>query len=311
MTGSAGFIGSNLTDHLLANGYRVIGIDNMRTGILENLAQASRNRRFNHIKADVSTLNLEAHIDEKVDVIFHLAAVASVVLSVKFPMLVHQANTTSTVNILDYARKNDISRVVLASSAAVYGTPSEHILTETSPAAPISPYGASKLAAEEYMHTFGDTYGIEDVILRLFNVYGPRQVHSDYSGVVSIFANRILKKKPIVIDGDGTQTRSFVYVEDVCKIMETCAREPKAAGETFNLAGPEVVNILELANIMRRLAKATNLEITHGPPRIGDIQESIGSIEKAQRVLGFEPKVSLEEGLKRTMDWYKIHWANA
>jgi UDP-glucose 4-epimerase len=309
ITGAAGFIGSTLTDYLLEKGLGVTGIDDLRTGQMSNLAVAMDKPQFRLIRRDISEGNLELWFPEGCNTIFHLAAISSVKLSTENPALVKRVNVTGTKNVVDLARRNDIERIVFTSSAAVYGNPSGEVVTEDSQPNPLSPYGESKLEAEEVIRTLSKTYGLEFVILRLFNVYGPRQAYSDYSGVVSIFANKIVMGEEIAIDGDGSQTRSFLYVDDIVRALVLSTSIPEAIGETVNIASDDAIAILNLAHMMRDIAKVPNLRITHGPPREGDIKESLTSTRKAVEVLGFTPEVALDVGLRWTIDWYRDHLA--
>jgi len=217
VTGASGFIGSHLVDQLLAKGYDVIGIDNMRTGREENLTLARNNDRFRLLIADIRDDDLAIQIDSDVDAIYHLAAISSVALSIEDPLLVTDVNAKGTVKILELAREVHAKRVVFSSSAAVYGNPEKMPVREDFTLNPLSPYAASKIAAEMYMRSYSSSYDIDSTILRFFNVYGPRQAYSEYSGVVSIFASQALLNKPIKIEGDGEQTRSFVHVSDVAR----------------------------------------------------------------------------------------------
>ncbi|MHA2041270.1 MAG: NAD-dependent epimerase/dehydratase family protein [Candidatus Thorarchaeota archaeon] len=304
VTGSAGFIGSNLVDHLLDRGYSVIGLDNFRTGIEANLESASQNTRFQLIKGDILEENL-ADFRSSIDVIYHLAAVASVKLSIEQPLLVHHNNTTATLKVLELARINQVPRVVFSSSAAVYGKPSKLPVTEETPVHPLSPYGASKLAAEMYLHAYQHTHGIETVILRYFNIYGPRQAFSEYSGVISIFVNQALQGMPVTIDGDGKQTRSLLYIDDIVEVTRRAGESTNAVGEILNVSGAKAISVLEVAERVLALTPESKSSIVHVDPRVGDVRESIGSGDRVKEVLGFTPKVTLDEGLERTVDWYR------
>ncbi|MHA1925321.1 MAG: NAD-dependent epimerase/dehydratase family protein [Candidatus Thorarchaeota archaeon] len=304
VTGCAGFIGSNLVDHLLDRAYSVIGLDNFRTGIEANLKSASQNTRFQLIKGDILEENL-ADFESSIDVIYHLAAVASVKLSIEQPLLVHHNNTTATLKVLELARINQVPRVVFSSSAAVYGKPSKLPVTEETPVHPLSPYGASKLAAEMYLHAYQHTHGIETVILRYFNIYGPRQAFSEYSGFISIFINQALQGMPVTIDGDGKQTRSLLYIDDIVEVTRRAGEVKKAAGEILNISGDKAISVLEVAERVLAITPESNSSIVHGDPRVGDVRESIGSGHRVKEILGFTPKVTLAEGLERTVDWYR------
>ncbi|MFX1602270.1 MAG: NAD-dependent epimerase/dehydratase family protein, partial [Promethearchaeota archaeon] len=237
VTGCAGFIGSSLVDHLLERGHTVIGVDNLRTGSLDNMRAAVENPRFKFLRKDVCEEDWCSSIESEIDIIYHLAAISSVKLSIEDPLLVHRINVGSTVNVLDMARSKDVQRVVFSSSAAVYGNPPEMPIHEDTPLSPLSPYAASKIAAEHYMRAYSMTYDFESVVLRYFNIYGPRQAYSEYSGVVSIFINQALAGLPITVEGDGTQTRTFLHVDDTVRATCLAGDIAAAAGVTMNICG--------------------------------------------------------------------------
>ena len=307
VTGAAGFIGSHLVDLLLERDYFVVGIDNLDTGRMENLETALEHKSFRFIKADIRDPDLISkvvHEAETIDYVFHLAAISSVTISVEDPAYVNSVNVAGTLNILNLARDLKAQRVVFSSSAAVYGNPEKLPITEEMSVCAISPYGASKIAGEQYMHAFRSTYGLETTVLRYFNVYGPRQAYSAYSGVVSIFVNRAITDEDLVIDGDGLQTRSLIYVGDVVEYTLRAAETPDANGMTFNIAGQESVNVLEIAERILKITGGKS-RVVHGPPRPGDIRESRGAIDRAISVLGHTPSVPFEEGIRRTINWYQ------
>ncbi len=305
VTGCAGFIGSHLVERLLEEGHHVIGIDNMRTGNQSNMASFSSHLEFNFIEEDVCDPGLKSKLPSDIDLIFHLAAISSVTASIEDPILVNRNNVTGIVNVLDIARALDVSRVVFSSSAAVYGNPEKMPVLETTPLNPLSPYAASKIAGEEYMKAFREAYGIETTILRYFNVYGPRQAYSEYSGVISIFINRAIRGELIAVEGDGEQTRSFVYVTDMARGTVLAGKTPQANGEVINMSGLDLIRIIDVANKINQAASSEGSKIVHVDPRIGDVRHSIGSMERAQNVLGFKPEMPFETGLEHTIDWYR------
>lgn len=307
VTGASGFIASHLVDQLLLKGYNVIGIDSMRTGKKENLSDAMNNDKFQLVIADIRDDDLASHIDSDVDVIYHLAAISSVTLSIEDPRLVNDVNTRGTVNILELARESNTKRVVFSSSAAVYGDPKEMPVHEDFGFNPLSPYAASKIAAEMYIRSYSSAFDIDSAILRYFNVYGPRQAFSEYSGVVSIFTNHALANEPIKIEGDGEQTRSFVHVSDVARATVLAGEVNTAIGATINISGKKMISILRLAQLMKENVQGCKSEIVHVAPRLGDVKDSIGSMERAQKLLGFTPSIPLERGLQETSEWYRAH----
>jgi UDP-glucose 4-epimerase len=307
VTGASGFIGSHLVDRLLMKGHSVIGIDNMRTGRKENLSEAMKSDRFRLLTADIRDANLSNMIEEDIDTIYHLAAISSVKESIENPIFVNDVNVNGTVNVLEMARKRNAKRIVFSSSAAIYGNPEEIPVREELPVDPLSPYAASKIAGEMYIRSFSKSYDMDATILRYFNVYGPRQAYSEYSGVVSIFVNQALAGMPIKIEGDGKQTRSFINVADVSRATQLAGELKSAIGATINVSGPSLVSILQLAQILKENIEGCQSEIVHIEPRIGDVKDSVGNIERAQKLLGFSPEIPLECGLKETAEWYRIH----
>ncbi len=310
VTGAAGFIASHLVEHLLSKDYHVIGVDNLRTGNMNNLDGILQNSSFEFINQDIcgeDCVGLHSVIDTDLDVTFHLAAISSVKLSTEDPVLVNRVNVSGTVNVLDLSRLCNNQRVVFTSSAAVYGNPNEIPTPEDTPLNPLSPYAASKIAGEKYMTAFAHSYEMETTILRLFNIYGPRQAYSEYSGVVSIFINQVLRGEPITIDGDGEQTRSFVFVEDVARALILASEEKTAASKIINLSGRTPISINSIAEQIRSVSEL-DIAIEKHPPRLGDIRDSLGTCDVAERILRFTPEVSFEEGIRRTFDWYRTHF---
>lgn len=302
VTGCAGFIASHLVDRLLDEGYRVIGVDNFRTGTKANIAKASENPNFRFLEEDITSYSFGDTISEELDIVFHLAAVASVSLSTKDPLLVNKHNVEGTLNVLEIARKRNAKRFVFSSSAAVYGNPELLPVREDFPLSALSPYAASKISAEYYVQSYRESFGIDYVILRFFNVYGPRQDESEYSGVIAIFAGRAMEGKPLMIEGDGHQTRSFIHIQDVVDAIFEAGEKDSAKNQILNISGNEVISILELA---QTISKLTDVEIIHRAPRIGDIRDSVGETTKARSILGVGVTVPLKEGLQETLDWYR------
>jgi UDP-glucose 4-epimerase len=317
VTGAAGFIGSSLVEHLLSKGYCVLGIDNFRTGKRKNLSEALKHKQFQLLEADISkeelskkvteTLSSSKFKDKDIDVVFHLAAISSVRESIENPVLVNTTNVSGIVNLLEVTRKLNVKRFVFSSSAAVYGNPEKMPISEDTPCHPLSPYAASKIAGEFYVHSFDELYGIGGSILRYFNVYGPRQAYSEYSGVISIFTNQAIKNIPITIEGSGEHTRSFIYVDDVARATIAAGEEDKVSGLTINISGTESVSISRLARFIKETVVGSKSEVINVHPRVGDVKDSIGSMERANKLLQFYPEVQLEEGLQKTIEWYRTH----
>jgi len=296
VTGGAGFIGSHIAEELSEDN-DVIVIDNLYAGKIENVPP---NVRF--IQADIRDYKSIAELISQADYVFHEAALVSVVESVERPLLTEEINVLGTLNILK-ALSDGHGKLVFASSAAVYGDNQNLPLKESEKPKPLSPYGITKVSAEYYCKVFYELYGVPTVSLRYFNVFGERQGYNQYAGVISIFINRALKGEPLIIYGDGRQTRDFIYVKDVVKANILAAESSRANGKVFNVARGERTTIVELA---LKIIDATNSpsSIIFDKPRPGDIKHSQADISEIRK-LGFKPGYSLEEGLLKTVKWYR------
>jgi UDP-glucose 4-epimerase len=297
VTGGAGFIGSHLVDRLVTRGYEIYVLDNLSTGKLDNLAGHLNNEKVHFVKGDIRNAELVEKLVGEVDYIVHSAALISVPFSIEKPMVTTEVNFNGTLNLLKASVNSNIERFIFISSCAVYGEARYLPIDEGHPPSPLSPYAASKLAAENYCTAFHNTYCLKTVILRLFNVYGPRQDFNQYSGVITQFRQRIRKKLPPVIFGDGTQTRDFIHVSDVTEAISKALEAPRVDGETFNIGSGTAIKIAELAKLMLRLA-SLDLSIEYDAPRPGDIKNSYADIAKAGKLLNFKPKISLSAGLE-------------
>ena len=301
VTGGAGFIGSHIVDELTSRGIETYVIDDLSTGALENLSNHKENSLVHTILGDAREIESLLRGVE-IDIVFHEAAIASVPKSVSHPMLVHDVNVNMTLNILNYCVKAGVKRLIFASSAAIYGI-IEGKAVEDMAGRPSSPYGASKLAVEDYLHAYHHSYGLETVALRYFNVYGKRQRYSDYSGVITIFANKILDGERPTIYGDGAQVRDFVHVDDIVQANMLAMESQVAVGESFNVASGKATSILELFSIIRELIGSTNLENVFAPSRVGDMKLGLASIDKIKAALGYAPKIRMREGLSEVIEY--------
>lgn len=297
VTGGAGFIGSHLTEALIEQGYPVRVLDNLSTGHRRNLAHLAGRVEF--VEGDVGDEKLLDQVAAGVEVIFHLAALVSVPASLKEPLRAETTNALGTLKLLAAAKAAGVRRLVLSSTSAVYGNEPTLPKTETMPPDPQSPYAISKLAAEQYCQLYHQLYGQETVILRYFNVYGPRQdPSSSYSGVISIFIDDLARGLRPVIYGDGEQTRDFVYVKDVVRANLLAAWCPSAAGQIFNVGTGQPVSINHLFETARRHFGLA-LKPCYKPARPGDIRHSYASANRAKGRLGWAARVSLEAGLRQ------------
>lgn len=291
VTGGAGFIGSHLTDRLIDDtDVSVTVFDDLSSGCRE---QVPTDATF--IEADIRNTERLRSVVESVDVVFHQAARVSVRRSIEAPVDSHGHNLDPIVSILEAAREGN-TRVVFASSAAIYGDPEYTPIDESHPKAPNSPYGLEKLTADHYCRLYHDLYGVETVSLRYFNVYGPRQRAGDYAGVIAVFHRQAGNDDPITVDGDGTQTRDFVHVDDVVRANLLAATTDDAAGLAFNVGTGTQISIRTLAETIREVT-GSDSDIVHTDPRPGDIDESVANIDRAREVLGYEPQYDVFEGI--------------
>ncbi len=303
VTGGAGFIGSHLVEALAANGCQVTVLDNLSSGHMTNLKHLSG--KFVFHREDIRDSEALLAAAENCDVIFHLAAVVSVPLTIENPVDTAEVNDRGSLLVLEAARKQQVKRVVFSSSCAIYGDDPQLPKREDMPPKPMSPYAVQKLAAEYFTNVYYDLFGLETSVLRYFNVYGPRQdPSSPYSGVISIFMTKALRDEAAVIYGDGNQSRDFIYVTDVVKANLLAATAQGACGQVINIGAGRSVQINALWHAICALS-GRQLEPTYGPQRPGDIVESLAAIKKAKQLLAFECDVSFEKGLEKTFEWYR------
>lgn len=303
MTGGAGFIGSHLVERLLADGCSVTVLDNLSAGKLQNIKRCSDNRNFHFIKGDIRDKKTVDDLMAGVDAVVHQAAITSVPFSIKNPKFVYRVNAAATVNLLESCVKNDVKRFIFASSAAVYGAAKKMPISENAPTRPLSPYGESKLQSEKYCQKFWDKHRLETVCLRYFNVYGPRQTAGQYAGVISRFFDRLKNKLPPIIYGDGKQTRDFVYVDNVVDATILALNCEGAAGKVLNIGTGKAINVNQLSKIFIKLMHRSDVKPKYVAQRAGDIKRSQADITKAKKILGYRPKVSLEQGLRKFIEW--------
>lgn len=300
VTGGAGFIGSHIAQRLVEAGHEVVVLDNFFTGSKANIAALGKDVRV--VEGDVRSLETVEACTAGCDVVFHEAAIVSVPFSVERPQESHDVNIQGTLNVLQAARKAGVRRVVYASSAAVYGEEPTLPKTEAMRPEPISPYGVEKLTGEHYLATWSKLFGVETVALRYFNVFGPRQdPRSPYSGVISIFVDRILGARPITFFGDGTQSRDFVYVANVVDANMLAATREGISGRVYNVACGKRTTLRELATIVEGAAGRTVPRVP-AEPRAGDIRDSLADIARARGELGYAPAIDVEEGLKKLVE---------
>lgn len=304
VTGGAGFIGSNLADELIRQGAKVRIIDNFLTGYRENLEEIGG--YFEFIEGDINDSEKIKKAVENIDVIFHQAALPSVPRSVADPGETHQACVNGTFSVLAAAKEAGVRRVVYAASSSAYGDQPVSPKVETMRPDPLSPYAVAKLVGEYYSQVFYRSYGLETLCLRYFNVFGPRQdPTSQYSGVISRFVDALSKGERPIIYGDGEQTRDFTYVANVVNANINAAQSTKGIGEVVNVANGEAISLNELLKVVQGLLERPDIEAIYEAPRKGDILHSLADNTLAKEYLGYQKLIGLEDGLSKTIDWWK------
>ena len=303
VSGGAGFIGSHLVERLLADGHTVVVLDNFSTGRMENLDQVKDNPRLSIHRVDVSNYAEIQQFFEGVDWVFHLAALADIVPCVQRPLAYHRANVGGTVAVLEAARRAGVKRIVYAASSSCYGIPDEFPTPETAPIGPMYPYALTKYLGEQYVLHWNRVYRLACVSLRLFNVYGPRSRTSGaYGAVFGVFLAQKMAGKPFTVVGDGTQTRDFTFVTDVVDAFVRAA-ESNVGGEIFNVGSGQTYSV-------NRLVELLGGEVVHVPKRPGEPDCTLADTTKIQRLLGWRPRVSFDQGV-RIMLQNIDHWRDA
>lgn len=304
VTGGAGFIGSNIAEAIAERGDKVRILDNLSTGYRHNFEQLGIT---DFVEGDVSDPAVVAKAVEGIDVVYHQAALASVPRSVEKPMDTNEACVTGTLNVLNESRKASVKRVIYAASSSAYGDQPFMSKRESDSPSPLSPYAVAKLAGEYYCQAFYQTYGLETVCIRYFNVFGPRQdPASPYSAVIPIFITALLEGRQPVIYGDGEQTRDFTFIKNVVHGNLLAAEAPadKVAGKRFNVANGKTVSLNTMLDQLNELL-GTDVQAKFEPARVGDVRDSLADISAARECLGYEPLVSFEDGLKQSIEFYR------
>ena len=302
VTGGAGFIGSNIVEKLVRRGQKVTVLDNFITGKMENIKPFLKKIKL--IRGDIRNRETLAKAFKGIDYVIHQAALRSVPKSVDDPFSTNDINVTGTLNVLMAAKKAGVKRVVYASSSSVYGDAKIFPQEETHYVSPISPYGVSKLAAENYCITFAKTFGLETVSLRYFNVFGPRQnPESKYSAVIPAFLFKMAKGNPPIVEWDGKQSRDFTYVSNVVDANLRACLAKGVSGEVFNVACGETSSVLDIVRELNRVL-GTRIKPKYAPKRAGDVRKTSADVSKIRRMLGIKETVKFEEGIRRTVEWF-------
>jgi nucleoside-diphosphate-sugar epimerase len=304
VTGGLGFIGSHLVERLVAEGHQVVVLDDYSNGKEDNLTGCLNSTRLDIIKGDIRKVDQIRLALPGVDRVFHLAAMVSVQRSLEDPESARDINERGTLNLLQESARAKVKRLVFASTTAVYGT-NVIPLKEDSVTEPLSPYAVSKVSGERHCREFSESHEIETVILRLFNVYGQRASSGPYAGVMVNFAKALMEGLPLVIFGDGEQTRDFVHVRDVADAMLLASARQQIDGEVFNIGTGVGTSINQLATIFLRSSGDSRMRMVYKQPREGEVRHSVADIEKANRILAYRPRVHLEAGIREYMEWFR------
>lgn len=308
ITGGAGFIGSNIAEKISGLGCRkLMVLDNLETGSLENIRPLVQSGDIEFINADISDLSACMFACKNADIVLHQAALGSVPRSIQFPANTHRVNVDGFINMLEAARENKVKRFVYASSSSVYGDNRDLPKVEEKTGNPLSPYAVSKKTNELYAKVYSEIYKMEIIGLRYFNVFGPKQnPQGPYAAVIPIFVNNLLNNKQCVIYGDGNNRRDFTYVDNVvsANLLAASTANSAAMGEVFNIAYGATKSVNSLYGQISALL-GSDLKADYLPPRVGDIKDSFASVDKARKTLGYTPLISLDEGIQKTIDWYR------
>lgn len=308
VTGGAGFIGSNIAEYLVKyKAGQVVVLDNLSTGFKENIKSFLPLANFKFIEGDICDLGTCKAACEGIDFVFHQAALGSVPRSIENPIATHNANASGFLSVLAAAKNKKVKRIVYASSSSVYGDSPDSPKREEKTGKPLSPYAVSKLVNEFYADIFSRTYHMEIIGLRYFNIFGPRQnPKGEYAAAIPLFIDGLLNNKPVFINSDGRQSRDFTFVENAVQanIKAMFCENKNALGQVFNIAVGEAISVNELFQALKKIS-GSSLDPQYREERKGDVKNSLADITKARTLLGYEPSVKAEEGLRRTVEWFR------
>ena len=304
VTGGAGFLGSHLVDKLIREGEEIIVIDNLFRGQTENIEQHIPNKKFTLLNDEIQNKTKISDALHLADAVIHFASISSVFRSIVEPEIVNTINVTGTLNMLNLCIKEEVQCFIFASSAAVYGGDRNRPLQENDSLHPLSPFAASKIAGEAYCKAYSETYGLNTIILRFMNIYGPR-ITKVYRRVCSKFAEATIRNEPLVIVGDGKQTRDFTYVTDAINGILLALNKKDIKGETFNIGSGKPTTINQLANLYKKISENPKQEIKYINAKKGDLIHSYADITKAKKKMGYNPKIDIGTGIPKYLEWYK------
>ena len=304
VTGGAGFLGSHLVDKLIREGEEIIVIDNLFRGQTENIEQHIPNKKFTLLNDEIQNKTKISDALHLADAVIHFASISSVFRSIVEPEIVNTINVTGTLNMLNLCIKEEVQCFIFASSAAVYGGDRNRPLQENDSLHPLSPFAASKIAGEAYCKAYSETYGLNTIILRFMNIYGPR-ITKVYRRVCSKFAEATIRNEPLVIVGDGKQTRDFTYVTDAINAIILALNNKDIEGETFNIGTGKPTTINQLANLYKKISENPKQEIKYINAKKGDLIHSYADRTKAKKKMGYNPKIDIGTGIPKYLEWYK------
>lgn len=308
ITGGAGFIGSHLCERYTGEGHTVLCLDNFLNGNLANIRHLLNHKNFKLLNSDVRDFDALEKIIQGVDTVFHLAAQIHVDRSLIEPQLTYEINVLGTQNVLEVSRRHDVEKVICVSSSEVYGSAQTVPMNENHPLNAPHPYGASKIAADRMCYAYIKTYQMNIIIVRPFNTFGPKQKDTGYGGVISIFVKRALSGLPPIIYGGGNQTRDYTFVADLVDAFDLILKHPDPMPEPINIGSGREIKIIDLANMIIDLTgQSGKIKPVFVEPRPGEVDRLLADSSKAKKLLGWEPKHSLKDGLSRLIDWYKYY----
>jgi UDP-glucose 4-epimerase len=307
ITGAAGFLGSYLSEKYVLDGHLVFGVDNLMNGNLNNIRTLLHKKNFKFIRGDIALNEIYSKLPNDFDAIIHLAAQIHVDRSIVNPEETFKINLGGTLKILEFARMNDINKILFSSTSEVYGSAEYAPMDERHPLSAKHPYGVSKIAADRLCYTYNETYDLGVDIIRCFNFFGPRQKDTGYGGVIAIFINRVLQNKPPIIYGDGRQTRDYMFVKDAVSAYDTVLRSRRNPGRNgINFGSGKEISINEIADlVIKHASPDKKLRPIHVDPRPVEVQRLLADISKAKKLLKFKPQFQFERGLVLLIDWYK------